>query len=47
MAYLLTDIFNKMILIAIVSEVFYRVMATYISYHISGATGGCIVVLQT
>ncbi|WP_292849074.1 metal ABC transporter permease [Nostoc sp. NMS8] len=35
-----------MILIVIAPKVFSRVMATYISYHINGATGGCIVVLQ-
>ncbi|MBW4666045.1 MAG: metal ABC transporter permease [Cyanomargarita calcarea GSE-NOS-MK-12-04C] len=46
-AYLLTDRFDHMILIAIASGVFSSVMGTYISYHIDGATGGCIVVLQT
>jgi len=35
-----------MMLIA-ASGVFSSVMGTYISYHIDGATGGCIVVLQT
>jgi len=34
-------------LIAMASGVFSSVMGTYISYHIDGATGGCIVVLQT
>lgn len=46
-AFLLTDRFDYMILIAIASGVFSSVMGTYISYHIDGATGGCIVVLQT
>lgn len=46
-AYLLSDRFNQMILIATASGVFSSVMGTYISYHIDGATGGCIVVLQT
>lgn len=46
-AYLLSDRFNQMILIATSSGVFSSVMGTYISYHIDGATGGCIVVLQT
>ncbi|QMS88122.1 metal ABC transporter permease [Nostoc edaphicum CCNP1411] len=46
-AYLLTDRFDHMILIAMASGVFSSVMGTYISYHIDGATGGCIVVLQT
>ncbi len=45
-AYLLTDRFDHMMLIAAVG-VFSSVMGTYISYHIDGATGGCIVVLQT
>jgi manganese transport system permease protein len=36
-----------MILISMASGVFSSVMGTYISYHIDGATGGCIVVLQT
>jgi manganese transport system permease protein len=46
-AYLLSDRFDHMILIAMASGVFSSIMGTYISYHIDGATGGCIVVLQT
>jgi manganese transport system permease protein len=46
-AYLLSDRFDHMILIAMLSGVFSSVMGTYISYHIDGSTGGCIVVLQT
>lgn len=46
-AYLLSDNFDHMTLIAIVSGVFSSVMGTYISHHIDGSTGGCIVVLQT
>lgn len=46
-AYLLTDRFDHMMLIAMLSGVFSSVMGTYISYHIDGATGGCIVVVQT
>lgn len=46
-AYLLTDRFDHMVLIAMASGVFSSVVGTYISYHIDGATGGCIVVLQT
>jgi manganese transport system permease protein len=46
-AYLLSDHFDHMILIAMLSGVFSSVMGTYISYHIDGSTGGCIVVLQT
>jgi manganese transport system permease protein len=46
-AYLLSDNFDRMMLIAIATGVFSSVMGTYISYHIDGSTGGCIVVLQT
>jgi manganese transport system permease protein len=46
-AYLLTDRFDRMLLIAMASGVFSSVVGTYISYHIDGSTGGCIVVLQT
>ena len=46
-AYLLTDSFDRMIPIAMASGVFSSVVGTYISYHIDGSTGGCIVVLQT
>jgi len=45
--FLLTDKFDRMMLIAIGSGVFSSVVGTYISYHIDGSTGGCIVVLQT
>jgi manganese transport system permease protein len=46
-AYLLSDRFDHMMLIAMASGMFASVMGTYISYHIDGSTGGCIVVLQT
>ncbi|MBE9031758.1 metal ABC transporter permease [filamentous cyanobacterium LEGE 11480] len=46
-AYLLTDRFDHMLMIATTSGVFSSVMGTYISYYLDGATGGCIVVLQT
>jgi manganese transport system permease protein len=46
-AYLLSDRFDHMMLIAIASGVFSSVIGTYISYYIDGSTGGCIVVLQT
>ena len=46
-AYLLSDRFDHMILISMASGVFSSVMGTYISYHLDGSTGGCIVVLQT
>lgn len=45
-AYLLTDKFSKMLVIAAASSVFCGVVGTYISYFLDGATGGCIVVLQ-
>jgi manganese transport system permease protein len=45
--YLLSDRFDHMTWIAIASGVFSSVVGTYISYHIDGSTGGCIVVLQT
>ncbi|WNZ24098.1 metal ABC transporter permease [Leptolyngbya sp. NK1-12] len=46
-AYLLTDRFDRMMILAMLSGVFSSVIGTYISYHIDGATGGCIVVVQT
>jgi len=46
-AYLLSDRFDHMILISMASGVFSSVIGTYISYHLDGSTGGCIVVLQT
>ncbi len=46
-AYLLTDRFDRMMVLAMLSGVFSSVIGTYISYHIDGATGGCIVVVQT
>ncbi|MEI6328301.1 MAG: metal ABC transporter permease [Pseudanabaena sp. ELA645] len=46
-AYLLSDRFDHMLLIAMASGMFSSVIGTYISYYIDGSTGGCIVVLQT
>ena len=46
-AYLLSDRFDHMLLIAMASGMFSSMIGTYISYHIDGSTGGCIVVLQT
>jgi manganese transport system permease protein len=46
-AYLLSDRFDHMMLLAMASGVFSSVFGTYISYYIDGSTGGCIVVLQT
>jgi manganese transport system permease protein len=46
-AYLLTDRFDHMIGLAIASGILSSVGGTYLSYYLDGATGGCIVVLQT
>lgn len=45
--YLLSDSFNKMLLIAVTSAVFSALVGTYISYYINGATGACIVLVQS
>jgi manganese transport system permease protein len=46
-AYLLSDRFDQMMLLAMASGVFSSVVGTLVSYHIDASTGGCIVVLQT
>lgn len=46
-AYLLTDRFDHMLIIATASGLFSSIVGTYISYYLDGATGGCIVVLQS
>ena len=46
-AYLLTDRFGKLILIAIAIGVSSSFFGAYISYFLDGATGGVIVTLQT
>jgi manganese/iron transport system permease protein len=46
-AYLLTDRFGRLILIAIAIGSTTGVVGAYISYFLDGATGGVIVVLQT
>ncbi|WP_324703602.1 metal ABC transporter permease [Lyngbya sp. CCY1209] len=46
-AYLLSDRFDRMLGIAIVSSVFSCVCGTYLSYHLDVSTGGCIVVVLT
>lgn len=46
-AYLLTDRFGKMLVIATTTGVACGVIGAYASYFINGSTGGCIVVLQT
>lgn len=46
-AYLLSDRFERMLLISIATSVFSCVMGTYLSYHFDLSTGGSIVVLLT
>lgn len=46
-AYLLTDRFGKMLVIATLTGAACGVIGAYASYFINGSTGGCIVVLQT
>ena len=46
-AYLLTDRFPRLIVIAIVVGVLCSLAGAYLSYFLDGATGGIIVVLQT
>ncbi len=45
-AYLLSDRFDRMLIIAAASAVLSAVVGTYISYFINGATGSCIVLVQ-
>ena len=46
-AYLLTDKFEHMLVISIISSVLSCVLGTYFSYHLDVSTGGCIVVLMS
>jgi manganese/iron transport system permease protein len=46
-AYLLTDRFPRLILIAIAVGALSSLVGAYISFFLDGATGGVIVVLQT
>ncbi|NEN89653.1 MAG: metal ABC transporter permease [Okeania sp. SIO3H1] len=46
-AYLLSDRFDRMLIISVISSVFSCVMGTYLSYHLDISTGGAIVVLLT
>ena len=46
-AYLLTDRFPRLIVIAIALGVLTSAIGAYLSYFLDGATGGIIVVLQT
>ena len=44
--HLLTDRFDRMLLIAVASSVFASVTGVYISFFINGSTGACIVLAQ-
>ncbi len=46
-AYLLTDRFGRMIGISVAMGILTSLIGAYLSYFFDGATGGCIVVLQT
>jgi manganese/iron transport system permease protein len=46
-AYLLTDRFGRLIMIAMVMGVTSSAVGAYLSFYLDGATGGLIVVLQT
>ena len=45
-AYLLTDRFDRMLLIALVVAMGSAALGTIVSFHIDGATGACIVLVQ-
>ena len=45
-AYLLTNSFERMLLIAVTVAVASSVLGTLVSFHIDGATGPCIVLIQ-
>ncbi len=45
--YMLTDRFNRMMVIASIASVVSSLAGAYLSYHLDASTGGCIIVLQT
>ncbi len=45
-AYLLTDRFDRMLLIAVATALASAALGTLLSFHIDGATGACIVLVQ-
>lgn len=45
-AYLLTDSFERMLIIAAVTAIGSSALGTIVSFHIDGATGACIVLIQ-
>jgi manganese transport system permease protein len=46
-AYLFSDRFDHMLLIAVATSVLSCLLGTYFSYYLDASTGGCIVVLMT
>jgi manganese transport system permease protein len=46
-AYLLTDRFDRMLILAVLSGLGASGLGTYLSYYLDAATGGCIVLVQT
>ncbi|MGD1864894.1 MAG: metal ABC transporter permease [Phormidesmis sp.] len=46
-AYLLSDRFDRMLLISVAVSVLSCLSGTYLSYHLDASTGGCIVVMMT
>ena len=45
-AHLWTDRFDRMLVIAVLSALFSTILGIFISYHIDGSTGACIVLTQ-
>ncbi|MGB3533403.1 MAG: metal ABC transporter permease [Microcoleaceae cyanobacterium] len=46
-AYLLTDRFDRMLIISVATSVLSCILGVYFSYYLDASTGGCIVVLMT
>ena len=46
-AYLLSDRFDRMLMISVSVSVLACLLGTYTSYHLDASTGGCSVVLMT
>ncbi len=46
-AYLLTDRFDRMTLLAVVSSVLSSLLGVFVSYWTDSSTAGCIVLVQT
>ncbi len=46
-AYLLTDRFDRMLIISVATSVLSCILGVYLSYYLDVSTGGCIVVMMT